>query len=206
MRYPFFMPSRDGSKELRRVYRIVSRKTGFWNAYEADPDAFWRAYAEFRDLIRRESTEAWFVPAGTEWGLIGLSIIDPVDVAAPYPGVIVCRKSIAEELIRNGHRLHIYPTFIRSGQKKIREPYVELFAPPAAHKSRSIQGEMCPQCMRFDSGWHNPLPVRPESIPESSDLFRTYEAPSTIFAKETLVETLSRYNAPNLRWLPAEIA
>lgn len=206
LRYPFFVPGRQGSPELKRAYRIVARKKNFWRAYDADPDEFWRAYARFRQLIAKEAPNAWFVPAGTEWGLISLSVDEPVDVAGPYPGVLVCRKSVAEQLLSEGHRLEVYPTIIRSGHKRIREPYVELFAPPRAHKAKTIPGDLCEKCLRFERGLTvAPLAVDEASVPVEQDLFRVLEQPSILFAKDTLVAALSRYHAPNVRWETAEL-
>jgi hypothetical protein len=157
-------------------------------------------------LIAKEVPKAWFVPAGTEWGLISLSVFEPVDVAAPYPGVLVCRQSIAQQLLSEGHQLEIYPTIIRSGLKRVTEPYVELFAPPLAHKSRQVPGELCPRCLRFERGLtQTPLPVDEASIPSDHDLFRILEQASILFAKETLVDALSKYDAPNVVWMTATV-
>ena len=207
LRYPFFVPSKDGSKELKRAYRVArGTRMSFWDDYEKDPDAFWAGYAQFRELIAREAPKASFVPAGTEWGLISLAVDEPVDIAAPNLGVLICRQSIADRLLSDGHKLETYPTLIRSGHKRVKEPYVELFAPPVAHKSKAIPGEICKKCLRFERSLaKEPLPVGAESIPDEHDLFRILEQPGVVFAKESLVRAFAKYYAPNVRWKQAEV-
>ena len=166
---------------------------------------FWEAYARFGELITIEAPNAAFVPPGTEFGVIRLSVAEAVDVAVPHTGALVCRDSIAQRLLSDGYQFEVYPTIIQSGQKRVKEDYVEIFAPPLAHKSNTLPGELCSKCLRFQPGLDDSLPVANSSIPSGTDVFRVFERPAVIIAKENFADALSKYNAPNVRWKQVEV-
>src|SRR3546814_112385 len=71
LRYPFFVPSRDGSKRLKQLFRILRT---------LDAPNFWESFAEFRELMGKEAPDAAFTPPGTEFGVLRLSVSEVVDM------------------------------------------------------------------------------------------------------------------------------
>lgn len=222
VRYPFFRPDKDGSSQLRKLWR----RRNDHDVIPRDPAKFWLWLAEFRQAMTQECPRATLINPSADFGPLRLVVNREVDLAKVGCGVqLVARASIVEHLKGQGLQLQPCLTLVRppknrssdeylenydSGRtiKAPAEPYLELFAAPAARKADSFPGQACPKCLRFqkDWDWSEPLPITASSVPQDADLFRVWERPGAILATERFVQAVAGLNTWEIEWQPVELS
>ncbi len=221
VRYPFFRPDKDGSPQLKRLWR--QRRE--YDAIPRNPARFWKWLEEFRQAMAVECPRVTLIAPATDFGPLRLAVSRDVDVANVGCGSqLVARASIVDRFQGQGIQLQTCLTLLRPPRdrssdeylevysndhrtKPPSEPYRELFAPPIARKAVSSHGELCSQCLRCDrdSDWTNPMPVLARSIPREVDLFRVFERPGAILATERFVEAIAALETWEMEWQAVEI-